>query len=743
MKTIRIVLMLLGLYVSNMAYGVKLPEFYGIYAVENDKLIDIKNDSQFSELSHKTQFIVFNKNIQMIADHVRIVRMVFVRNQIMDGFMSQPPTISAYQKWKASAEATPIETRIKPVPGQPEQIYLVPRDTLPAGAYSISVGKERMGLFFVDKASVLQGLENSSHCVDLKVHDSMSLRMGESGKEVPCGGNAVPGSGSNATPSTATGAGTSTGASGKVSGTQKIAAAKELSKYLDSSQVSEEEEKKFGREEAARAARLNSPDLLRLKQSRRDALKRNDYQGIIDPSLQILQIDPADYESLDYLANLYTAVNEPDKALVYAAECLKRVVRPRTFALITQAYLVKKDKKNTLLWLEKTLQSKYPHHPAEAALNQAFPKDQGEISSIFNKYRVTSGASTASSGLAQNQPGAAQNAQSQPNVVEGVASVFKSIIGGVTSALPRQDAAATPSKTSQAVTEAPQAPTSAPASVPPEKAAATASGILESVERRQKVFPPVPDYLYETSSFTGAVSSTWLEMTSGMLGTKGLRDKYEEFYLSAVDYRNLAQLQLIRAKRYAEKRDAETASHFLKSADHYLEFFNLSRQGAEQAYLGNIDAAAELARGIYEGSKKAVSFGGDALGPAGSRVVDIVFTATDFAVQASDVGISQAAKETIVDILTEAVLKSVPDSSLGGKTLSEAITKKTTKVIGSSQVYGILKAASGSAKFSKAFTTLLAKSTASELNSLTKDQVAKIVLGLGEEHPQVVAQNKP
>ncbi len=259
--------------------------------------------------------------------------------------------------------------------------------------------------------------------------------------------------------------------------------------------------------------------------------------------------------------------------------------------------------------------------------------------------------------------------------------------------------------------------------------------ILATVEQRLKNLPAPPEYLYKTDSFTGAVASTWVEMTSGILGTKGLREKYEEFYLSAVDYRGLAQMQLIRAKRVAKQGDVQTARHFLKSADHYLKLSNLSSQGAAQVYLGNIDAAAEFARGIYEGSKKSVSFGAVALGPAGSRAVDIVFTATDFAVRATDVGLSEAAKETFVKLLTEAAIKNVPISSLGGKSLSDVITKTTTKAIGSSQVYGILKSASSSPEFSKAVTTLLAKSAARELNRLAKDQVARVILVLASENP--------
>lgn len=466
MKNIRIMLMLLGLYASNVAYGVKLPEYDGLYAVDGNKLIEIDHHHVNYDLPPNVQFTPDTRpmhlsyelpsNVQFIGvalDYgIDLYPVRFVRGLTMDGRISTRNYFSSIGYGMGM-----VDIRTKPVQGKSNVVFFVPRAPLATGIYEFAAVHNTSGavIYIPNKKEVYK---STAWCVD---------EVWNKGEQtfIPCSDSPTTTSVNNTTTSPATSTGTSTGASGKVSRTQQVDAAKELSRFIDSMPVSEEEEKRLMREEATRAARLNSsPELLRLRQSRRDALKRNDYQGIIDPSLQILQIDPADYESLDYLANLYTAVNEPDKALVYAAECLKRVVRPRTFALITQAYLMKKDKKNTLLWLEKTLQSKYPHHPAEADLNQAFPKDQGEISRIFNKYRTTSGASTVSPGLAQNQPGAAQNAQ--PNVAEGVASAFKSIFGGATSALPKQNAAV-PSQTSQAVTGAPQAPTSASASAPP------------------------------------------------------------------------------------------------------------------------------------------------------------------------------------------------------------------------------------------------------------------------------------
>lgn len=409
MKIIRIILILIGFQMSYV-YGAS-PEFYGIYASNNNKLIEMsegdKNKPPY-DFGQNVQFLVFQKQAEMYANRLTIERAIFVRtvnNPGMDG--EQPP--KNVNTWKPRSDGA-VATRTKPVAGQPEQIYVVPRSPLPAGVYIVSIegGGGEIGKFYVNKDQVVRSLERGEDCIDIVVGGGWASYEydlgGGGGKVMPCSNSSTNTSGSNTTPNTSTGTGTGTGASGKVSGAQQIDVDKELSKYLDRPAVSEEEEKRFMREEDARVATLKpSLEFLRLKTSRKIVMSRNanDYKNIIDLSQQILQIDPADYESIDYLANVYTGVNEPDKALVFASESLKRVARGRTFAMITQAYFAKKDKKNTLLWLGKTLQSKYPYHPSETVMNQAFPEDKVEISKIFNKYRTTSGASTVSPEPAQ------------------------------------------------------------------------------------------------------------------------------------------------------------------------------------------------------------------------------------------------------------------------------------------------------------------------------------------------------
>ncbi len=57
MKKIQIMLMLLWFQVCNVAYGAKLPEFYGLYAVDGNTLIELKRGVTTPELSLTAQFI--------------------------------------------------------------------------------------------------------------------------------------------------------------------------------------------------------------------------------------------------------------------------------------------------------------------------------------------------------------------------------------------------------------------------------------------------------------------------------------------------------------------------------------------------------------------------------------------------------------------------------------------------------------------------------------------------------------
>lgn len=145
----------------------------------------------------------------------------------------------------------------------------------------------------------------------------------------------------------------------------------------------------------------------------------------------------------------------------------------------------------------------------------------------------------------------------------------------------------------------------------------------QSIKRRTAAIPPPPEYLYSADTITGAISTVWMDATGGILGTKELRDKYDEFYFAALGYRSMASRAIVRANRALIQGNTQMASELVALFDRHIRLFKLSADGATAAYEGNSSAASTLAKGIYDGCKASVKFGSKfVLGPAASQLVD-------------------------------------------------------------------------------------------------------------------------
>lgn len=252
--------------------------------------------------------------------------------------------------------------------------------------------------------------------------------------------------------------------------------------------------------------------------------------------------------------------------------------------------------------------------------------------------------------------------------------------------------------------------------------------MLDEIEQRLKTLPEKPAYLYETSSLSGKISSTWVEMTSGILGTEDLRDKYDEFYTASVQYRSLSETQLVKARNFAERGDIETANHYIAKSERSKQLSSLSNQGAIEVYLGNLDAAKEFADGIYKGSKAAVKYGANfvGMGPVASQAIDAVFDVADFAVKATDIGIKDAAKEVLVDKVASAILD-VGLNSLGGKSMSDVLKRGATQGVGQSGLNELLQKVLKSNELRKSIMSVVAQSSAYVANDFVSDQLAQSI----------------
>ncbi len=68
--------------------------------------------------------------------------------------------------------------------------------------------------------------------------------------------------------------------------------------------------------------------------------------------------------------------------------------------------------------------------------------------------------------------------------------------------------------------------------------------LQRKIERRINVLPAVPHYLYSTDSVFDEISTVWLDITSSITGTSDLRERYDELYQAAMEYRRLTYLKL-------------------------------------------------------------------------------------------------------------------------------------------------------------------------------------------------------
>jgi hypothetical protein len=235
-------------------------------------------------------------------------------------------------------------------------------------------------------------------------------------------------------------------------------------------------------------------------------------------------------------------------------------------------------------------------------------------------------------------------------------------------------------------------------------------------------------YLYETNNVSGIVSSTWMELTAPILGTKNLRIAYDNFYQSAVEYAVMAEINFRRAKKAVQNNDLATGTRRYEVGQRYEQQFHLNDKAAIQIFNGNIGAAAELARGIYEGSKAAVVYGGNmVMGPVGSRVVDSVFDVTDLAVEVSDNGFTVATKKFVAGKLTEMIFSETPLTSKSKNTLKDAIDQNVTKMLGQAEVYKIVQEVVSRPEFAKVFMGFIAKTSSYAASKVSEKQIDKVI----------------
>ncbi len=368
----QLVLVLLFVVPSSTLYGATLPEFYGVYIKDNGKYYEGKPASKGSsgDFSGSIRVLIFDKIVLTAGSEYTLYKLMFARNKItkQPGGRSRAK-VSALNRWYWSTNH-PIDTRIKPVKGEPEMVYMVPRKPLPPGFYAIGMGTQNwIASFYIDKARMPNDLSKSDMCIDIQASYGFLLLPGEvKGKEVPCGQSGV----------------------GSTKKSSKID--KKMEALLRLRVASKNEYYQFIEDEKKRsAAVLGLSEWIRTNRSRKRAnaaYQSRDYKNAIKIYREILQNDSKDWWAHAVLGDCYIETGKLDKGLKHISTAIRKLPADFLFAIVYKAYAAKGNMPTALVSLEKALKAGYTLSGKDARdiLNKA--NNDTRLRRLLENYRV-------------------------------------------------------------------------------------------------------------------------------------------------------------------------------------------------------------------------------------------------------------------------------------------------------------------------------------------------------------------
>ncbi len=176
--------------------GAALPEFYGLFAIDGGKLIQIKQN-EVPNYSENITFLFFDKNVAA-AENVTIYSIGFDTepHPVDDGSFSWQKFAQAGEAYQRASQAAmsgipegavPIETLKKPVPNKNEMLQFVPATPLKPGLYQFGNAVK----FWVYKEKYQTTVESNArqelqtgHWVDASRFATIALLVGTSSPNV-------------------------------------------------------------------------------------------------------------------------------------------------------------------------------------------------------------------------------------------------------------------------------------------------------------------------------------------------------------------------------------------------------------------------------------------------------------------------------------------------------------------------------------------------------------------------------
>jgi PKD repeat protein len=152
--------------------------------------------------------------------------------------------------------------------------------------------------------------------------------------------------------------------------------------------------------------------------------------------------------------------------------------------------------------------------------------------------------------------------------------------------------------------------------------------------------------------------------------TKG-GDRYYDFYNAGVELHYISIDCLIKARRFVEKGDIDSAEKYLNKALRYHRASQVSFDGAWAVFTEDADET-EMALKFIQKECEIISFVGlSSVNPAIAPTLEKVYTGVNFWVDWKTEGLSEAAKNAIISVVVDSIFNDVKISEADGRTIKQ------------------------------------------------------------------------
>ena len=327
-----------------LAVSADLPQFHGVYAISGAKLIKLK-PGELPELDSKSEILVFDKAYARLAansfqirtvSHVRykVIGAAFAPVDISKGLNGI--TLIRADEWRfIKGQSAIIEFGSKGISGQPDMVQLVPEKQLVPAVYELVIEAFPKGFaarFVVDNKKL-----DKSNSVDVYIDNAQLNLLGQ------FGGDDV----------------------GTFQPTKKLDPflfekwRRLLAPFEKRDVVTKREHEEFKKRAEARERGLaRASEIKKLREDER-ALLTKDLKKSASHSVEILRIDPNNFDALRQLAVTKAFLGEFDQTVENAAKALTLTMDAPLLLLVSVCYAGEKKTEESLFWFQKALKSEF------------------------------------------------------------------------------------------------------------------------------------------------------------------------------------------------------------------------------------------------------------------------------------------------------------------------------------------------------------------------------------------------